>query len=189
MQALRNGCPDQVRMTTSAGERGAQNGSRTEGQGRRHHRRQRRHRPGGGGGARARRARTSSWRARQEERLKKEARRVAKEYGVKTLAVACDVATRRGLRRARRGDAEEVQGRRHPDQQCRHRLERDDHGGARREVAGLLGPARHGGGAAGARAGALDEEARRRRRPPQRLDLRRRSRSGTSRSTTSPRRR
>jgi len=34
--------------------------------------------------------------ARDEGRLKKEARRVAKEYGVKTLAVACDVATAAG---------------------------------------------------------------------------------------------
>jgi 3-oxoacyl-[acyl-carrier protein] reductase len=34
--------------------------------------------------------------ARQEDRLKKEARRVGKEYGVKTLAVACDVATAKG---------------------------------------------------------------------------------------------
>lgn len=34
--------------------------------------------------------------ARQEARLKKEARRVAREFGVKTLAVACDVATARG---------------------------------------------------------------------------------------------
>lgn len=35
--------------------------------------------------------------ARQEERLKKEARRIAKEHGVKTLAVACDVATAEGV--------------------------------------------------------------------------------------------
>ena len=34
--------------------------------------------------------------ARSEERVKKEARRVAREYGVKTLAVACDVATAEG---------------------------------------------------------------------------------------------
>ena len=34
--------------------------------------------------------------ARGEDRLRKEARRVAKEYGVKTLAVACDVATAEG---------------------------------------------------------------------------------------------
>ncbi len=34
--------------------------------------------------------------ARQEARLKKEARRIAKEYGVKTLAVPCDVATASG---------------------------------------------------------------------------------------------
>jgi NAD(P)-dependent dehydrogenase (short-subunit alcohol dehydrogenase family) len=34
--------------------------------------------------------------ARNEDRLKKEARRVGKEYGVKTLAVACDVATSDG---------------------------------------------------------------------------------------------
>ena len=35
--------------------------------------------------------------ARQGDRLKKEARRVAKQYGVKTLAVACDVATASGV--------------------------------------------------------------------------------------------
>jgi 3-oxoacyl-[acyl-carrier protein] reductase len=34
--------------------------------------------------------------ARQEDRLRKEARRVTKQYGVKTLAVACDVATAEG---------------------------------------------------------------------------------------------
>lgn len=34
--------------------------------------------------------------ARNEDRLKKEARRVGREYGVKTLAVACDVATAEG---------------------------------------------------------------------------------------------
>jgi NAD(P)-dependent dehydrogenase (short-subunit alcohol dehydrogenase family) len=34
--------------------------------------------------------------ARDEDRLKKAARRVAKEYGVKTLGVACDVATAEG---------------------------------------------------------------------------------------------
>src|SRR5687767_1570201 len=34
--------------------------------------------------------------ARQEDSLKKAARRVAREYGVKTLAVACDVATAEG---------------------------------------------------------------------------------------------
>jgi NAD(P)-dependent dehydrogenase (short-subunit alcohol dehydrogenase family) len=34
--------------------------------------------------------------ARQEERLKKEARRIGREHGVKTLAVACDVATAAG---------------------------------------------------------------------------------------------
>src|SRR5665213_3196831 len=34
--------------------------------------------------------------ARQEGRLRKEARRVAKKYKVKTLAVACDVATAGG---------------------------------------------------------------------------------------------
>jgi NAD(P)-dependent dehydrogenase (short-subunit alcohol dehydrogenase family) len=34
--------------------------------------------------------------ARQEELLKKEARRIGREYGVKTLAVACDVATAAG---------------------------------------------------------------------------------------------
>ncbi len=34
--------------------------------------------------------------ARGEDRLKKEARRVARQYGVKTLAVACDVATAEG---------------------------------------------------------------------------------------------
>ena len=34
--------------------------------------------------------------ARKEDRLKKEARRVAREFGVKTLAVACDVATAKG---------------------------------------------------------------------------------------------
>ena len=34
--------------------------------------------------------------ARQEDRLKKEARRVAKQHGVKTLAVACDVGTVEG---------------------------------------------------------------------------------------------
>jgi 3-oxoacyl-[acyl-carrier protein] reductase len=34
--------------------------------------------------------------ARGEDRLKKEARRVAREHGVKTLAVACDVATAEG---------------------------------------------------------------------------------------------
>ena len=51
--------------------------------------------------------------------------------------------------------------------------QRDDHGGAGREVAGLLGSARDGRGAAGARARAADEGARRRRHPAQRLDLRR----------------
>jgi 3-oxoacyl-[acyl-carrier protein] reductase len=35
--------------------------------------------------------------ARNEDRLKKEARRVAREHGVKTLAVACDVATVDGV--------------------------------------------------------------------------------------------
>ena len=35
--------------------------------------------------------------ARQGERLKKEARRIAAEHGVKTLAVACDVATTAGV--------------------------------------------------------------------------------------------
>ena len=34
--------------------------------------------------------------AREEARLKKEARRIARDYGVKTLAVACDVATAEG---------------------------------------------------------------------------------------------
>ena len=34
--------------------------------------------------------------ARGEDRLKKEARRIAREHGVKTLAVACDVATAKG---------------------------------------------------------------------------------------------
>jgi 3-oxoacyl-[acyl-carrier protein] reductase len=34
--------------------------------------------------------------ARSEDRLKKEARRVAREHGVKTLAVACDVGTSEG---------------------------------------------------------------------------------------------
>src|SRR5215207_9087893 len=34
--------------------------------------------------------------ARQEDRLRKEARRVAREHGVKTLAVACDVGTAEG---------------------------------------------------------------------------------------------
>jgi 3-oxoacyl-[acyl-carrier protein] reductase len=34
--------------------------------------------------------------ARNEDRLKKEARRIAREYGVKTLAVACDVAAAKG---------------------------------------------------------------------------------------------
>ena len=37
--------------------------------------------------------------ARQEDRLRKEARRVAREHGVKTLAVACDVGTADGVDR------------------------------------------------------------------------------------------
>jgi NAD(P)-dependent dehydrogenase (short-subunit alcohol dehydrogenase family) len=37
--------------------------------------------------------------ARQEDRLKKEARRVAREFSVTTLAVACDVATAEGCER------------------------------------------------------------------------------------------
>jgi NAD(P)-dependent dehydrogenase (short-subunit alcohol dehydrogenase family) len=36
--------------------------------------------------------------ARQKDRLTKEARRVAKQYKVKTLAVACDVATAKGAK-------------------------------------------------------------------------------------------
>ena len=91
-------------------------------------------------------------------------RRSPQAHGVKTIAVACDVGTAEGTQKLIAGIERRFRRLRHPRQQCRHRLERDDRRGAGREVAGLLGPACDGGGAAGARRRALHAKARRRRR-------------------------
>ena len=66
--------------------------------------------------------------ARGEERVRAEAARIAATHRVKALGVACDVATRAGTDRSDRRGREGVRRRRHPDQQRRHRLERDGDG-------------------------------------------------------------
>ena len=143
-------------------------------QGRRHHRRQRRHRARRRQGPRRRGcAHRASPRATPTGSTRRRAEVAGRARRAGAVAVACDVATAEGCAAAGRRGREGVRRRRHPDQQCRHRQQRDDHGGARREVAVLLGPARDGGGPAGARPGAGDAPARRRRHPQQRLDLRR----------------
>ena len=127
--------------------------------------------------------------ARGEDRLKKEARRVAKEYGVKTLAVACDVATPEGcdalvsatlkkfkgadilINNAGTGSNETIM--QAPDEKWQAYW--DLH------VMAAVRLAR------GHRA--FDEKARRRRRSSTTPRSVPRSRSGTSRSTTSPSRR
>ena len=101
--------------------------------------------------------------ARNVERVRGEASRIAKTFGVKAEGVACDVATREGtedliadvkrlfggadilINNAGTGSNETV------------------HRGAGREMAGLLGSARDGGGEARARPRAADEGARGRR--------------------------
>ena len=61
--------------------------------------------------------------ARQGDRLSKEARRIAKQYGVKNSG--CRRRCRHPCRCAGtdRRNEQEVQGCRHPDQQRRHRLQ------------------------------------------------------------------
>ncbi len=97
--------------------------------------------------------------ARQGDRLTKEAKRIAKKHGVKTLAVACDVATAKGAAKLVAATKKQFKGRRHPHQQRRHRLQRNHHGGGRRQVAVLLGSSRHGRRAPRSRTGANDEES------------------------------
>ncbi len=110
--------------------------------------------------------------ARGAERVQDEARRIAGRYGVRAEGVACDVATREGTdalidaAKAAFGGADILIN------NAGLRLERDRDGGGRRQVAGLLGVARHGGGAARPGHRAAHEGARRRGDPAQRLDLR-----------------
>ena len=89
--------------------------------------------------------------ARGAERVRDEAGRIAGQYGVRVEGVACDVATREGTDALIADVGRAFGGARHPDQQRRDGLQRDGHGGARRQVAGLLGPARDGRGPARAR--------------------------------------
>ena len=98
------------------------------------------------------RAPTSSW-SRATATAPPSSRASSRRVRVAPIAVACDVATAEDCDALDRRGEQRVRRRRHPDQQRRHRLERDHPGGARRQVAVLLGPARHGGGAAGARPG------------------------------------
>ncbi len=97
--------------------------------------------------------------ARQGERLAAEAGRIAETYGVTAVPVPCDVATGGGRAGTDRRGARQFRRRRHPRQQCRHRVERDDHGGAGRKWQAYWELARHGRRAAGAGFRADDEGA------------------------------
>ena len=70
------------------------------------------------------------------------------------------------------GDRASLRRDRHPDQQRRHRHQRDHFGCAGREVAALLGPPRDGGRTPVARPGPRHAAPRGRGDPQQRLDLR-----------------
>ena len=110
--------------------------------------------------------------ARDRDRVVGAAAAITQEFGVNAVGHACDVATADGC--ASLVDAAKgLRRRRHPRQQRRHRLERDHPRRPRRQVAGLLGPARHGRRPPRPRPRAADGRPRRRRHPQQRLDLRR----------------
>ena len=156
------------------------------GQGRGDHRRQRRHRARRRPRASPRRASHLVIAARDGDRARRRgATRSPSEHGVQAVPVACDVATAEGCARAGRRGRDGLRRRRHPDQQCRHRLATRRSWRRRTRSGSTTGTCtswrRCGWRAAWCPA---MKRARRRRHPPQRLDLRRRSRSGTSRSTT-----
>ena len=111
-----------------------------------HHRRQRRHRARGGRGVCGRGRQRG---ARGARRRARSARGGADREPTTASAHRASPATLRPPTGCAEliAAAAAIRRRRHPHQQCRHRLERDHRRGRRRQVAVLLGPARHGRGA------------------------------------------